>query len=127
MSENKKPLAGTIGWFDLTVDNADKVRDFYQGVVGWNHESVSMGDYNDYSMIPAGSKDPVAGVCHKRGGNADLPSQWLMYIIVEDVDSSVDTCREMGGEVITGPKSMGSARYAVIKDPAGAVCALYQP
>ena len=127
MSNDKKPAAGTVGWFDLTVDNADGVRDFYQAVVGWDYEPVNMGDYNDYSMIPAGAKDPVSGVCHKRGGNADLPSQWIMYVIVEDIDHSIEACREMGGEVVAGPKSMGDARYCVIKDPAGAVCALYQP
>ena len=127
MSENKIPAVGTIGWFDLTVENAEGVRDFYQAVAGWIHEPVNMGDYSDYSMLPPGASDPVAGVCHKRGENAGLPSQWLMYIIVEDVDQSITACREMGGEVVAGPKSMGDARYCVIRDPAGAVCALYQP
>ena len=127
MSENKIPAVGTIGWFDLTVENAEGVRDFYQAVAGWNHEPVNMGDYSDYSMLRPGASDPVAGVCHKRGENAELPSQWLMYIIVEDVDQSITACREMGGEVVAGPKSMGDARYCVIRDPAGAVCALYQP
>jgi uncharacterized protein len=127
MSKNNKPAVGTVGWFDLTVDNADLVRDFYQGVVGWEHEPVNMGDYNDYSMIPAGTKTPVAGVCHKRGGNADLPSQWLMYIIVEDINDSIEACHELGGDVVAGPVTMGDARYCIIRDPAGAVCALYQP
>jgi predicted enzyme related to lactoylglutathione lyase len=55
MSENKKQAVGTVGWFDLTAENADLVRDFYQAVVGWDYEPVGMGDYNDYSMIPAGA------------------------------------------------------------------------
>ena len=127
MSNDSKPTVGTVGWVDLTVDDADMVRDFYKGVVGWDHESFNMGGYNDYSMIPHGAKHAVVGVCHKRGGNADMPSQWLMYIIVDDIDDSVAACRELGGEIVAGPKSMGDARYCVIRDPAGAVCALYQP
>ena len=41
---------GLIGWFDLTVPNAGKVKDFYAKVVGWKPEPVSMGDYDDYNM-----------------------------------------------------------------------------
>ena len=54
---------GTIGWRDLTVENAEQVRDFYSKVVGWSHQAVSMGDYDDFSMI-AGNGETVAGVCH---------------------------------------------------------------
>jgi hypothetical protein len=38
---------GTIGWFDLTVPNADEVRDFYRAVVGWGVEECEMGGYSD--------------------------------------------------------------------------------
>ena len=73
---------GTIGWMDLTVDDADAVRNFYSAVVGWEPQDVSMGDYSDYCMAPP--KDiradghPVAGICHRRGANADLPPVWLV-------------------------------------------------
>jgi hypothetical protein len=70
----------------------------------------------------------VAGVCHARGPNADLPAKWLIYIIVEDLDRSVARCLELGGRLIAGPRSMGTqGRYCVILDPAGAAAALYQP
>jgi len=41
---------GRIGWIDMSVDDAEQVRDFYKAVVRWNHEDVSMGEYADYSM-----------------------------------------------------------------------------
>lgn len=126
MSDNKESKIGAIGWRDLTVENAEEVRDFYQAVVGWNTKAVSMGDYEDYYMTSPKTGDPIAGVCHARGVNADLPPQWLLYIIVADLDQSISKCNELGGEVIAGPKSMGDARYCVIRDPAGAVCGLYQ-
>lgn len=75
---------GRIGWIDMTVENAEGIRDFYKAVVGWGHEDVPMGKYSDYSMTtPDG--DAVAGICHARGS------------------------------------------FCVIRDPAGAVAALYQP
>lgn len=121
----RKPPLGSIAWFDLTVPNADEVRDFYRAVVGWSPADVDMGGYTDYNMHRDGAAEPVAGVCHARGGNAGLPPQWLMYVIVDDLDRSMASCAELGGTVIAGPKAMGNdARYCVVRDPAGAVAAL---
>lgn len=119
------PPIGSIAWHDLTVPNADQVRDFYREVVGWKAEKVCMGAYHDYSMVtPAG--ECVAGVCHAKGPNADAPPQWLAYLVVADVDHSAARCEELGGEVLTAPRSLSGGRFCVIRDPAGAVCALWQ-
>ncbi len=117
---------GTIGWQDLTVPDAEKVRDFYAMVAGWRAEPVEMGGYSDFSMIPPGGKEAVAGICHARGPNADMPPQWLIYIIVEDVDKAAEVCKSNGGSIVSGPKFLGGGKVCVIRDPAGAVCALYQ-
>ncbi len=126
MSE-PKPNQGLIAWHDIAVEDAGKLSEFYQGVVGWKPEPVSMGDYDDYNMVAPGSKESVAGVCYRRGPNSDLPAQWLMYVMVEDVQASATKCEELGGEIVAGPRSVGGGKICVIKDPAGAVCALYQP
>ncbi len=117
---------GKIGWFDLTVEDAPAIRDFYSKVVGWKPEDVSMGEYNDFNMTMPESGDTAAGICHARGGNAELPPQWLIYITVADVDESAAACRDYGGKVLVGPKSMGDGKFAVIEDPNGSVAALYQ-
>lgn len=89
---------GKIGWNDLTVPDAGAVRDFYQHVTGWVPSPAGMGDYEDYCMTPSGAEQPVAGICHARGHNADLP-----------------------------PKDMGSqGRYSITEDPAGAVTGLFE-
>lgn len=117
--------AGQIMWIDLTVPNAAAVRDFYRAVVGWEPSPVDMGDYADFNMLPPGSDRPAAGICHARGSNANLPPQWLIYIIVEDVAAAAARCVELGGAVVDGPRAMGGSQFCVIRDPAGAVCALY--
>lgn len=118
---------GNIAWIDLTVDNAAQIRDFYERVVGWKPSGVKMGDYEDFGMVPPGDEDATAGVCHARGTNAGLPSYWMIYIIVADLGESLRHCEELGGKVVVGPKKMSGNRYAVIEDPAGAVCALIEP
>lgn len=126
MSEHAKPRLGAITWCDLTVPDAPRLRDFYRDVVGWESRSEPVGEYDDFSMLIPGTDDVVAGVCHARGPNVGLPPQWLIYIIVADVEAAAARAVERGGEVVSGPRAMGGGSICVIRDPAGAVCALFQ-
>ena len=128
MSETPARPPGTIAWADLTVPNAEAVRDFYARVTGWTPQPLSMqGGYDDYVMNAPGTAQAVAGICHARGPNADLPAQWILYIIVADLDASLQACQAAGGELVAGPRAAGgTSRFAVIRDPAGAVAALFQ-
>lgn len=126
MSERNNET-GSIGWIDLTVDNAEDLKIFYSEVVGWKSENVSMGEYNDFNMISSATGVPVAGICHKRGGNSEIPSQWMIYIIVDKIEEKIKRCRELGGKVLLDIKEMGDyGRYCIIQDPANAVCALFE-
>jgi predicted enzyme related to lactoylglutathione lyase len=125
MMTDNKTETGSIVWHDLTVENANDVRDFYAAVVGWKPEPVSMGDYNDFNMNKPDSGECAAGVCHARGDNAGLPAQWLMYVKVADADSSATACVECGGKIVNGPRKMGAETYYTLQDPAGAVLAIY--
>lgn len=116
---------GTIGWVDLTVNDAEGLRDFYQAVTGWTPSPVAMGEYSDFNMNVAAGR-PVAGICHARGSNAGQPTGWMIYIAVANLDESIATCAARGGEVVHGPRFAGNARFCVIRDPAGAHAALYQ-
>ena len=128
MSNKEKPEIGSIIWFDLTVPDAEKVKDFYIKVVGWKAAPLSMGDYNNYNMNSPESGKTNAGICHKRGGNAHLPSQWMIYITIKDTNITTMSCKENGGKVLSGPKEMsGYGKFCVIEDPAGAVCTLFEP
>jgi predicted enzyme related to lactoylglutathione lyase len=126
MTESGKPAAGVVLWHDLTVPDAETVRDFYAVVIGWDPEPVAMGDYADFTMKSAETGEAVAGVCHARGENADLPAQWLTYVAVPDLEASMRRCTEAGGQLLSGVKGGGGWRYCVIQDPAGAVLALMQ-
>jgi predicted enzyme related to lactoylglutathione lyase len=118
---------GSIAWVDLTIPDASALTDFYKHVVGWEPASVPMGDYQDYAMNLPGTQTPAAGICHARGSNAAIPPQWLIYITVANLESSIMQCKAHGGSIIVSPRGSGKGRYCVIKDPAGAVCALYEP
>ena len=121
-----RPVMGSLGWLDLTVESATETARFYEAVAGWTSQGVDMGGYEDHTMMAADGT-PVAGVCHARGINADLPAQWMVYIHVPDLDASLVQVEGGGGEVVTPPRDVGgSGRFSVIRAPAGALSALYQ-
>lgn len=63
MTENtdSKAQAGAIEWHDLTVTDAENVRDFYCSVVGWDSSAVSMAEYDDFNINLPGTKETVPG------------------------------------------------------------------
>lgn len=126
MADETKPETGAIGWTDLTVPDAVGIRDFYSSIVGWTHTGVDMGGYEDFCMNCPDSGRTVAGICHTSGVNANLPPVWLVYITVADLASSLARVSALGGQILAGPREAGEGQMAVIRDPAGAVAALYQ-
>jgi predicted enzyme related to lactoylglutathione lyase len=118
-------MSRPISWIDLTVDEAERVRDFYAAVAGWRPQAVDMGGYDDYNLC-AGDGTPVAGICHARGENEGLPPHWLIYITVDDLDEAVAACEAHGGRVVRAPVSLAGGRMCVLADPAGAVAAYFQ-
>lgn len=119
-------VGSTLGrevWRDLTVPDAERVETFYESVLGWGAQPVDMGEYDDFNMLDEDG-EVVGGVCHARGANADLPAAWLLYFSVESVDDAVAAATARGGELVAGPKEFATCRYAVLRDPAGAVFAV---
>lgn len=121
-----KPKIGSIGWMDIAVPDAEKLKSFYADVVGWKPQALSMGDYDDYAMN--GEDDSTAvGICHARGSNAYLPPVWMPYFVVADLDVALGHCERLGGRRIGDIRSYGpTARYCAIQDPQGAHCVLFQ-
>jgi predicted enzyme related to lactoylglutathione lyase len=126
MSQPPKPPIGSIGWCDLTVPDAAGVRDFYRDVLGWTSTDVDMGGYADYVMSQPKGGAATAGICWARGVNRDLPPVWLVYFVVGSLDNSLAQLLLRGGTIVREPVSGGGGRFAVIKDPGGAICALYE-
>lgn len=126
-SKPGKPSPGTIGWIDMATENAEQIRDFYASVVGWESAAVPVEDHQDFVITPAGGSDPVAGICHNKGPNADVPGGWMIYIHVDDLAASLQNCEKLGGEKVGEVRTMaGYGKSCVIKDPSGSMCVLFE-
>ena len=124
VEEAEKSSIGRIEWIDLNVGDAARSKDFYCRVIGWKSTDVEMGTYSDFNLNLPGNGETIAGICHARGMNADLPAQWLMYVRVADVAASAAEAGRQKGKVLDGPRRMGGSNFCVIQDPDGAVMVL---
>ena len=123
-SKENLPSIGHIEWMDLNVVEASRIKDFYCAVVGWSSSEVDMGTYSDFNINLPGIHATVAGICHERGSNANLPSQWLIYVRVANIKESIAKCEKLGGKLLNGPQRIAGSNFCVIQDPAGAILAL---
>lgn len=120
---------GKILWTDMTVDNADEIRDFYSAVIGWKSEEIEMnkGEYYDFSMYSEDPTSPTAGICNQKGPNKGLPTGWIVYFGVTDIKKSINRAMEFGGEILTEVREMpGYGLYCFLKDPNGHPFAIFQ-
>ena len=113
---------GHIGWSDLMSDDADKARDFYTGVLGWDADVMDVG-MGPYTVFKVGDR-PVAGLMAKppEGPAASAPTAWTSYVTVDDVDARAARVAEAGGVVLAGPMDIPTVgRMAILQDPTGGV------
>ena len=121
MDDYTPPPIGTMASIENTSDNADAVREFYSSVLGWEVQTISMGDYDDYAMTAPGG-EWVAGICHRRGPNADLPGGWIPCIRVASVEQAVAAAINLGGKQRGNTREIGpGSSYAVIEDMNGSI------
>ncbi len=116
---------GRFVWYELmTPDPARAVR-FYTTLVGWGTQEWSGG--TPYTMWTNGGT-PLGGVWPlgaELQGHRVAP-HWLPYIGTRDVDATVAEAWRLGGSVVRQPEDIpDTGRFAILKDPQGAVFAVY--
>ena len=117
---------GRFVWYEmLTVDKGPTI-DFYKEVVGWDTQDWD-GAEVPYTMFTVGEA-LVAGIMDlpDEAREAGAPPHWLAYVSTPDTDATVEQAKGLGGEVLMEPMSIAEVgRMAVLRDPQGAVFALF--
>ncbi|MCW7941561.1 hydroxylase [Streptomyces hygroscopicus] len=112
---------GSLGWVELLTREPERVTDFYTTVFGWTVNASE--DYTQWGidgadfggMLTMGDRFPP-----------EVPSHWLPYFAVEDVDAATAAATRAGASVLMDPTSVPDGpRIAVLKDPQGAVFGVY--
>ena len=76
------------------------------------------------------SGNPIGGVVPLTSDHAaaGVVPHWMAYITVDDVDAIIEKAKNKGATVVAEPRDIpNTGCFAVIKDPQGALVAVYTP
>lgn len=117
-------MQNSFVWTDLSTFDLDSARDFYCSLLGWNYQDLGEG----YLSCEA-SKIPVSGLytMPDKFQNIGMPSFWMSYIHVANLEQTVELAEQHGAKVEVRPTSApGGGKIALIRDPSGAGFTCYQ-
>lgn len=118
---------GQFVWYDLMSPDVDAATKFYTEVVGWGTQQWD--GPAPYTMWTA-SGNPIGGVVPLTSDHAaaGVVPHWMAYITVDDVDAIIEKAKDKGATVVAEPRDIpDTGRFAVIRDPQGALIAVYTP
>lgn len=117
---------GEFVWNELATTNVQGAKDFYGKVFGWEFVDKKMDDMT-YTMIKKGDNEFGGIWAIPPAQQSQIPPHWLAYILVDNVEQSLEKSRQNGATVVKPVQKAGDmGLFAVIKDPAGAHVALWQ-
>jgi len=128
MAAIKKYKPGEFCWADVGTKDVAGAKKFYRSIFGWDVKDLPMGPGQKYSMLRVRRKEVCALYpMDPEQKKAKMPSFWLPYISVVNVDRTVKKARAAGGKLCMGPMDvMGAGRMAILLDPTGACFAIWQ-
>jgi predicted enzyme related to lactoylglutathione lyase len=114
---------GRFVWFELLTKDIDRATSFYPETLPWRIEPTKMQAGPDYWMIQAGEAG-VGGVMAPQG---DVPTAWVSYVSVADVDASAKKVVAAGGathrDAFDAP---GVGRMQPVSDAQGGMFCLFK-
>jgi len=110
-------------WPEMVTPKQSETSAFYRSLFQWTAEEMSMGEAGTYLMMKAGEAS-AGGIAQ---APMEVPSHWMSYLTVDDVDADAKRVAELGGDVHGEPFDIpGIGRAAIAKDPNGAPFALFR-
>jgi predicted enzyme related to lactoylglutathione lyase len=115
----------SFGWAELNARGLQKDVPFYAAAFGWGSKVSPMGEgqppyteflLGDTSIAGAMEMNPMVP--------AQVPSYWMVYFSVGDVDGSFRKAIEAGAQEMVAPVDYPGGRFAILSDPQGAMFGL---
>jgi uncharacterized protein len=128
MQETVEYKPGTFCWVELGTSDDEAAKKFYTQLFDWDYVDNPMGEHGVYTMLKLNGKD-VGGLYKLMPDMVaqGVPPHWLSYVSVDSADESAAKAKELGATLLQEPFDVFTiGRMAVVKDPTGAVFALWQ-
>ena len=115
---------GAFAWAELSARGLDRAAAFYDSAFGWKTHSTRMLDGSEYIEFQAGGQSIAGAMEMPAMVPGEVPSYWLAYFGVADVDVTHGAALALGGHDILAPRDFPGGRLAMVSDPEGAVFGL---
>ena len=108
---------------DLSTYDFDVAKDFYSKIFGWTYHDAG----NGYSVAHL-SDDEISGLYEtpQKFKEMKMPSFWMSYIQVNNLQETVSKARELGGIIELVDENSPIGQIALIRDPLGAGFTVYE-
>jgi uncharacterized protein len=111
---------GALAWNELASPDVDASIGFYGDLFGWTTQPFENSPQR-YEVITNGDR-PNGGM--RELGDEPAP-YWLVYFGIDDIERGLARVEELGGSKLAGPIDIGVAKTGIVRDPQGAVFAIY--
>jgi predicted enzyme related to lactoylglutathione lyase len=108
---------------ELSTSDTAKAKSFYSDLFGWEFTDHDMGPSGVYSTFKP-SSGPGGGLFSMPG----MPTFWLAYVGVDDIDAATEKAKSLGATIHKGPLEIPNIGWmTILADPTGATIALFEP
>ena len=115
--------ANAFGWAEISARGIDRVLPFYQRVFGWTPKPTGSPE-QPYTEFQVDGESIGGAVEMNAMAPADMPSYWLVYFTVDDVDATYRKALDAGAREMLAPMDFPGGRMAMVSDPQGAAFGL---
>ena len=120
-----EPAIGAPCWAELGTTDVPKAVEFYTALFGWTVSPDPRAEAGGYTL--AWLRDAAVASLSPLYAPGQ-PTAWTVSFAVLDADATTERAAERGGRVLMSPTDVfDSGRFAVLRDPAGALFSIWQP
>jgi len=117
--------SNAFSWGELSARGLEKALPFYEKVFGWASKSTG-DDTLPYTELQVDGQSIAGAIEMNPMVPAEMPSYWLTYFGVDDVDRAFKTAIDAGARELMPPEDFPGGRFAIVTDPQGAAFGLMQ-
>jgi len=119
---------GSLCWADLNTPNPERAQRFYADVFGWKFTADTHGDPPSGYLHIQNGEEFIGGIPPLGPQSAHIPPHWMSYFMVTDCDATAAQAKQLGATFCLESMTLENVgRFSILKDPQGAVFALFQP
>jgi uncharacterized protein len=117
---------GRFVWHELLTTDPKAAGAFFSKIIGW--KTKAWGDDQRYTLFVSGDRQRAGLMVLPEDAKAmGAPANWMTYVGTSDVDATARQAASLGATVLRSPEDIpGAGRYAVLRDPQGAVFGIYK-